>query len=99
MQYRKDRYGNDISLLGFRCMRFTTKAGKIDFEKAEREIMRAIELGVNYFDTAYVYSGSEALIGEIFEKNGVRDRIRIATKLPHYLIKAKDSCDKFFNEE
>ena len=69
MQYRKDRYGNDISLLGFGCMRFSSKAGKLDYEKAEKEVMDAIEKGVNYFDTAYVYTGSEALIGEIFEKN------------------------------
>ncbi len=99
MQYRKDRKGNDVSLLGFGCMRFTNKGGKIDFDKAESEVMRAIELGVNYFDTAYVYSGSEALIGEIFEKNNVRDKVRIATKLPHYMIKQAGDPDKFFNEE
>ena len=98
MQYRKDRKGNDISLLGFGCMRFTSKGGKLDLEKAEREIMRSIELGVNYFDTAYVYSGSEALIGEIFERNNVRDKIRIATKLPHYMIKNPTDPDKYFNE-
>ena len=99
MKYRKDRLGNDVSLLGFGCMRFTTKAGKIDFEKAESEIMRSIELGVNYFDTAYAYAGSEALIGEIFEKNNVRDKIRIATKLPHYMIKSETDPEKFFSEE
>ena len=47
MQYRKD-----ISLLGYGCMRFTTRNNKIDLDKAESEIMRAYELGVNYFDTA-----------------------------------------------
>ena len=82
MQYRKDRYGNEISVLGFGCMRFTQKGGKFDFEKAEKEILAAYEAGVNYYDTAYTYPGSEALIGEIFEKNGIRDRIKIATKLP-----------------
>ncbi len=99
MQYRKDRYGNDISLLGFGCMRFTTKAGKIDMQKAEKEIMEAIKLGVNYFDTAYIYPGSEAAIGEIFEKNQVREKIKIATKLPHYLIKSREGMDKYFNEQ
>ncbi len=99
MQYRKDRLGNDVSLLGFGCMRFTTKAGKFDYEKAEKEVMRAVELGVNYFDTAYVYSGSEALMGEIFEKNNCRDKVRIATKLPHYMIRNSGDPEKFFSEE
>ncbi len=99
MQYRTDRYGNKISILGFGCMRFTKKGGKLDFEKAEREIMAAYKRGVNYYDTAYVYGGSEALIGEIFEKNGIRDKINIATKLPHYLIRKPEDPEKFFSEE
>lgn len=99
MNYRKDKYGNDLSVLGFGCMRFQTKMGKIDFDEAEREVMYAIENGVNYFDTAYIYPGSEALIGEIFEKNNVRDKVKIATKLPHYLVKKSDGLDKIFDEE
>ena len=99
MQYRKDKYGNNLSVLGFGCMRFTKKMGKVDFEKAEHEIMTAYKGGVNYFDTAYIYPGSEALIGEIFEKNGIREKINIATKLPHYLIKDRAALDKLFNEE
>ena len=99
MQYRKDRYGNEISVLGFGCMRFTQKGGKFDFEKAEKEILAAYEAGVNYYDTAYTYPGSEALIGEIFEKNGIRNQIKIATKLPHYRIKSKEGAEKLFQEE
>lgn len=99
MEYRVDKYGNKISVLGFGCMRFTQKAGKIDFEKAEKEIMTAYEAGVNYYDTAYIYTGSEATIGEIFEKNGIRDKINIATKLPHYMIKKAEDADKYFKEE
>lgn len=99
MQYRKDKYGNDLSVLGFGCMRFTTKLGKTDFDKAEREILAAYNGGVNYFDTAYIYPGSEALIGEIFEKNGIRKNLNIATKLPHYLIKSREAAEKLFNEE
>ncbi|MCR5024911.1 MAG: aldo/keto reductase [Lachnospiraceae bacterium] len=98
MQYRKDRYGRELSALGFGCMRFTTKNGKIDIDKAEKEIMRSIELGVNYFDTAYIYTGSEAAIGEIFERNHVREKINIATKLPQYLIKSRKAIDKYFAE-
>lgn len=99
MNYRKDKYGNDLSVLGFGCMRFQTKMGKIDYAEAEKEVMYAIEKGVNYFDTAYIYPGSEALIGEIFEKNNIREKVKIATKLPHYLVKNRETLDKIFNEE
>ena len=99
MQYRYDRYGNKISILGFGCMRFTTNAGRIDIDKCEKEIMAAYKAGVNYFDTAYIYPGSEAAIGEVFERNHIRDDIYIATKLPHYLIKSKEGAEKLFKEE
>lgn len=99
MQYRSDKYGNRISVLGFGCMRFTQKAGKIDYKKAEQEIMAAYEAGVNYFDTAYIYPGSEALVGEVLKKNGIRDQVNIATKLPHYMMKSRESVEKTFKEE
>ncbi len=99
MQYRKDRAGDELSILGFGCMRFTRKGRDIDIEKAEREIMAAYEAGVNYFDTAYVYPGSEAAIGEIFERNHIREKIKIATKLPQYLIGSRAAVDRYFDEE
>ena len=99
MNYRADKYGNPLSILGFGCMRFQRKQGKIDMELAEQQIMTAFRGGVNYYDTAYIYPGSEAAIGEIFEKNGIREQVKIATKLPHYLIKNRESLDKLFAEE
>ena len=99
MQYRKDRLGRDISALGFGCMRFPKKNGSIDQQETERELMRAIELGVNYFDTAYIYPGSEASLGEALEKHQVRDKVRIATKLPQYLIRSRAAIDKYFSEQ
>ena len=99
MNYRTDKYGNKLSILGFGCMRFPMKAGRIDLAETEREILTAIEGGVNYFDTAYIYPGSEAALGEILERNGLRDRVYIATKLPHYLIKSREGLDKLFAEE
>ena len=99
MLYRTDRNGNELSMLGFGCMRFTRKGRKTDLEKAEKEILRAYELGVNYFDTAYVYDDSEATIGEIFERNHMREKIRIATKLPQYLISSRAAIDRYFDEE
>ena len=74
MQQRKG-----ISILGYGCMRFTKSGPGIDFDKAEKEFMRAFELGVNYYDTAYIYPGSEELVGRIIEKNGIRDKINLAT--------------------
>ncbi len=99
MQYRKDKNGNKLSILGFGCMRFTKKGSAIDLEKAEQEIMGAYKSGVNYFDTAYIYGGSEATIGEIFERNGIREKVKIATKLPQYLVGSRAALDKYFNEE
>ena len=99
MQYRKDKYGNSLSALGLGCMRFPRKQGRIDMEKTEKLIRTAIEAGINYFDTAYIYPGSEAAVGEILEKTGLREKVRIATKLPHYLIKNMEGIEKLFQEE
>lgn len=99
MKYREDRYGNQLSVLGFGCMRFPRKAGLIDMAETEREILTAVDGGVNYFDTAYIYPGSEAALGEILERNHLRDRVYIATKLPHYLIKSREAMEKLFAEE
>ena len=99
MQYRKDRKGDDLSILGFGCMRFTRKGTGIDLEKAEKEILAAYRAGVNYYDTAYIYPNSEETIGKIFERNGMREHIKIATKLPQYLCSSRAAVDRYFNEE
>ncbi len=98
MNYRKDKYGNDISVLGFGCMRFPRSGGSIDMAETEKEVLAAIESGVNYFDTAYIYPGSEAALGEILHKNGLREKVYIATKLPHYLIKSREGMERLFAE-
>ncbi len=99
MEYRKNKKGEPISILGYGCMRFTTGGRGIDIDKAEKEIMKAYEMGVNYYDTAYVYTGSEAALGEILERNHIRDKVNIATKLPQYLVGSRAALDKYFNEE
>ena len=99
MQYRNNNGNNDLSVLGFGCMRFKKKGAGFDMEETEREIMYAIEQGVNYFDTAYIYSGSEEALGTILHKNGVREKIKIATKLPHYLMKTREDMEKKFEEQ
>ena len=95
MQYRM----NDLSILGFGCMRFPRKGAATDMKQTEQQIMHAIENGINYFDTAYVYPGSEAALGKILDENGVRDKVNIATKLPHYLVKEADDVQKYFEKE
>lgn len=99
MEYRLNKKGEPISILGYGCMRFTTNGRGIDIAKAEKEIMKAYEMGVNYYDTAYVYSGSEAALGEILEKNEIRKKVNIATKLPQYLVGSRTALDRYFDEE
>ena len=99
MKYRQDRYGSPISQLGYGCMRFSKKGSAIDYEKAQREVLLAIEKGVNYFDTAYVYPGSEECLGRILAENNCRDKVSIATKLPQYIMRSAAAIDKTFGEE
>lgn len=98
MKYRKVNHEADLSILGFGCMRFPRTAGKIDMDKTEEMIMYAIENGINYFDTAYVYPGSEVALGKVLYKNQCRDQVKIATKLPHYLVKKEGDFEKYFIE-
>ena len=100
MQYRvSGRSGDKLSVLGYGCMRFTKKGSGIDQEKAELELYEAFQNGVNYYDTAYIYPGSEVCLGKFLKKYDVRDKVYIATKLPHYLIKKSEDMEKFFAEE
>ncbi len=99
MQYRKDKKGNSLSVLGYGCMRFTRQRGGIDLDKAEAEVMAAIEGGVNYLDTAYIYPGSEAAVGEILHRNQCRGRVYLATKLPHYMIRSIEGVERTFCEQ
>lgn len=99
MRYRKDKAGNELSVLGYGCMRFTKQGSEIDLDKAEKELMYAIRSGVNYLDTAYVYAGNEEAVGKILERNHCRKDVYLATKLPHYLIRSAAGAQKKFQEE
>ncbi len=99
MMYRiNKRTGEELSILGLGCMRFPKRGNSIIQEEAEQIMKAAVEAGVNYFDTAYIYGGSEICVGEFLSK-GYRDKVKIATKLPHYLIKKPEDCDKYFEEQ
>ena len=99
MKYRTDKYGEKISQLGYGCMRFSRKGAGIDYEKAEKEVMMAVEQGVNYYDTAYVYGGSEECLGRILAENHCRDKVKVATKLPQYILRSEKGIEKTFREE
>jgi predicted aldo/keto reductase-like oxidoreductase len=90
MQYRiNNKNGQQVSALAFGCMRFH----KSD-EEVERQILRAVELGVNYFDTAYVYPRSEERLGRILAKNQLRDKVLLADKLPPYQVKKPEDAER-----
>jgi predicted aldo/keto reductase-like oxidoreductase len=100
MQYRIDlKSNNKLSVLGFGCMRFPRGRGpvsQIDTEKTEKLILSAVERGVNYFDTAYIYGGSETALGEILHKNNLREKIFLTTKLPFRECKSADDFERLF---
>ena len=93
------------SALGFGCMRLPTldgqrNSGNIDEPEAIRVIRHAIDNGVNYLDTAYVYheGKSEVLLGNAL-RDGYRDRVKIATKLPTWLVRGPDDFDRYLDEQ
>ncbi len=104
MQYRNfGKLDWQASALGFGCMRLPTldgKGGNIDQEKASEMIRTAIEAGVNYFDTAYVYHDqkSEIALGKALQ-GGYRERVRIATKSPIWLLKESADFDRLLDEQ
>jgi len=95
MQYREDKIsGNKLSALGLGCMRFP-----MDKSETERMVLAAIEGGVNFFDTAYIYPNSEKTLGNILAKHDKRKDIFLATKLPFSKCKSSADFDRIFDEQ
>ena len=99
MEYRKGPGGEPLSALGFGCMRFEKKNGSVDLDAAQALLQTAVDAGVNYLDTAYIYPGNESALGKIFARTDLRDRINLATKLPQYLIKTAAAPERYFREQ
>lgn len=100
MQYRVNpRNGERISALGLGCMRFPGALGRPDAHKARELITRAVERGINYLDTAYLYPGNEACVGAALEELGLRDQVLVATKLPHGSVRTAADLDRIFDEQ
>jgi len=101
--------GLKVSALGFGCMRFPVidnDNSMIDEEHAMKMVHYAIDKGINYFDTAYPYHGYDFSMGGASEpflakalKNGYRDKVYIATKLPSWLVESREDMDRFLDEQ
>jgi uncharacterized protein len=94
-----------VSALGFGCMRFPTTDGvpgsdQIDEPEASRMLYHAIEQGVNYLDTAYPYHrmASEKFLGRALQ-GGWREKIRLATKMPQWMVDEPAKFDQLFDEQ
>ena len=106
MLYRKMKEkGDALSILGFGCLRLPQKKGTpgdgtIDEVRAERQLKMAIDRGINYIDTAMPYhmGTSERFLGKALS-NDYREKVKIATKLPHWSVKLSEDMDRLFNSQ
>ncbi|WP_407424249.1 aldo/keto reductase [Methanobrevibacter sp.] len=99
MQYRLiEKTGDELSALGFGAMRLPSKNGKIDRDKAKELIYYAIDNGINYIDTAYLYGDSESFLGEVLTDE-LRSKVKISTKLPSINVRKYDDMEKILDEQ
>ena len=99
MQYRRvPKNGDQLSALGFGAMRLPIQKGKIDEERARKQIRLAIDNGVNYIDTAFLYHGgeSEEFLGRALQ-DGYRQKVKLATKLPPSEVKKREDMDNILS--
>ncbi len=102
MLYRKmPKNGDELSILGFGCMRLPVKEDRtIDEERAKSQVRYAIDHGVNYIDTAWPYhmGASEPFLGRALA-DGYREKVKLATKLPSWMVESREEMDKFLNAQ
>jgi len=104
MKYRPfGKLGWDVSVLGFGAMRLPVidqDQSKIDELLATQMLHYAIDNGVNYVDTAYIYHGgnSEKFLGRALQ-GGYREKVKIATKLPSWIVNEKGDFDRYLDEQ
>jgi uncharacterized protein len=101
MLYRiMPKTGDRLSILGFGAMRLPIKDKCIDEERATSQIRYAIDQGVNYIDTAWPYHAgeSEPFLGRALSA-GYREKVKLATKLPTWLVNTREDMDQFLNSQ
>jgi len=100
MKYRTmGRTGVRVSALGYGCMRYPKKGGRVDEERTRRQILSLIDGGVNYLDTAYVYGmgQSESILGRVLQEGGRREKVHVADKVPPQLVFSRADMDKILS--
>ncbi len=106
MQYRENKKNGDkLSTLGFGCMRLPQKkgtpgSGKIDEGRATAQVRMAVDQGINFIDTAYLYhlGASEPFLGRALT-DGYRDKVKLCTKLPCWLPTGPQDMDTILNRQ
>jgi predicted aldo/keto reductase-like oxidoreductase len=101
MLYRTiKKTGDELSVLGFGCMRLAGGEASIDEERATSQIRYAIDRGVNYLDTAYPYhmGACEPFLGRALG-DGYREKVKLATKLPHWIINAPEDMERILDSQ
>ena len=104
MKYRIfNKTGEKISLLGFGTMRLPIikdDMSKINELEAIKMIRTAIDMGINYVDTAYMYhsGNSEVVVGKAL-KDGYREKVLLADKMPVWFAKSEDDLERIFQEQ
>jgi len=102
MQYRKmGSFDWEVSALGFGCMRLPSRRFSLmgaDLEESKRIIRYGIDRGINYIDTAWPYhlGESEKILGEIL-KDGYREKVKLVTKLPMFLVRKTEDFDRYLD--
>jgi predicted aldo/keto reductase-like oxidoreductase len=103
MLYRKvPKTGDELSILGFGYMRLPAKksGSGIDEDRAIRQLRYAIDHGVNYVDTApaYHFGKSEQILGRAL-KDGYREKVHLATKLPPWSVRSRGDMDRILDTQ
>jgi predicted aldo/keto reductase-like oxidoreductase len=101
MLYREMPKTKDkLSILGFGCMRLPGNHIRVDEKEAVEQLRYAMDRGINYLDTAWPYHNgkSEVILGKAI-KEGYRDKVKIADKLPHWLCKSREDMDYYLNAQ
>jgi len=102
MLYREvPKNGDKLSILGYGAMRLPGKGQRIDEELATKQLYAAIDGGINYIDTAYPYHNgkSEPFLGKALSKDGYREKVKIATKLPHWSTNSKKDMEEILDKQ